>query len=1134
EEHSSRGIRIYVREIEGSGSAGWLYPPTLLGYTMAHEFGHYAYGLVDEYWKYYSSKCESSLSTKHIRSHTTWPTLMANYGLAGPWDLNFSDSTVYDTLWNGETRPFLCFEDTLKEACSDTGVTQVFRHPGDQDYAGYNTWEWLTTKNLVGGSYTCPQDTNLKTSLQSRTLFYSELAYFRNQWIGRLQADSVDRKLFHFHDDEITYDTVDAPSDMYPELTSIYKDHALDYLDIRWMEKAPGTRRIYIVDLSHDGNKKGLWADSNTQNALMLARLMTLGDHRDSSDQDSCEIGLLYALGDTLQQGIQGLHSCHGNADAVGKYLGNFSKKLVVGSQDSVTEIPGLALLRTLRKAREWALRDTSFLTEVVLLSRGLDSSVPDTVHDSINGVLWDFDSFGVALQAIAVGDSVADRFSFLQGEYGTRRFGTSITSAEQSILHTDSVLRATACSEGKACHEGFETMAADMQRMAGGGFYYQMDSLGGLLPGVAPSERSFHSFRNGASALSIGTYCRKINGHSQRSGYGNVSDVDVWVLIYSRDPAFLDSSADTAWSVHFYQGDSVKIPVSCDTVVSYNQRAFWCQVKEKSVLVYDSVVVENNGLSQLGWLVIPRIHLTPPSFVESTELPVAIASSEGSAGTYSKPMSRISSGSSVILSYNSTDTTLGDSVAAIIQGPGGNAVDTVVLDKIGDHQWQARWAGYTLKGWHSAVLYQGDSATAEASFLVDSVPSDDFGPCSSPTSVDTLGWVHGRATPGDEDCLEFQVADYEGNALLRLADGVGARPRMRVSLGNGSWSLPDSLPHYVARAGYEVYILSQAQVRAGFRVQLVDTASEPTNWAVGLGKASSADRAIQRAIIQSADQASASGTYTQLALRLENTSPDTLRDFRLRWYFSTEYGLTPVVEDWWSADCSVNLVHLGGSLYAVELDYAGIALAPGDSLPYDPGSSIGVHYPNWVSLDKTNDWSWLSGTSFRNNPRVVLFDSANKVLQGTLPPDSLAEDIGRVDSVRVMTADDKYYDTQWTSPRLRLVNLGDSLSGFVLKYFFHEDSALATPLLWQGAFNLVLDSLGNGDWCLLLTYTGNGVAPQDSVEALVGLRRADWGEWDRTDDPSKAVTQEMIENERVEVYNATGVRIYGNAEVEE
>jgi len=226
--------------------------------------------------------------------------------------------------------------------------------------------------------------------------------------------------------------------------------------------------------------------------------------------------------------------------------------------------------------------------------------------------------------------------------------------------------------------------------------------------------------------------------------------------------------------------------------------------------------------------------------------------------------------------------------------------------------------------------------------------------------------------------------------------------------------------------------------------------------------------------------------------------------------------------------------VKWGAEAWALELDYTGTTLAPGASLQINPDNSLGIFYQDWSTWDKSNDWSWLAGSNFQDNERVVLLDSQGKVLQG-IAPDSVTSSMDRspVDSVRVLTRDEKWSDAQWSGPSFRIENYGDTLKNFRVYYYYRESNPIAFPSKWQGPCVVTLDTLGNGLYRLVLDYAGTTLYPaQANVwvgDALVGLRREDWGIWNKSDDPSIATGSSWAENTRVEVFNSAGVKIYGD-----
>lgn len=197
-------------------------------------------------------------------------------------------------------------------------------------------------------------------------------------------------------------------------------------------------------------------------------------------------------------------------------------------------------------------------------------------------------------------------------------------------------------------------------------------------------------------------------------------------------------------------------------------------------------------------------------------------------------------------------------------------------------------------------------------------------------------------------------------------------------------------------------------------------------------------------------------------------------------------------------------------------MDYAGTALAPGASLQIDPDNAIGVHYGDWRSWNAANDWSWRPGFGFQENPRLVLLNSAGTVLQGELPSDSLYAGRTRIQSVVPHVREEQSVGANWSAPRFQLENVGDSVANPLVFYYFHEQGELSLPVAWQCTHCTVrLDSLGGGDWRLVLDYAGYTLPANNSLweaEAYVGLRHTDWSPWNHADDVP-----------RTEVRNAQG-----------
>ena len=117
----------------------------------------------------------------------------------------------------------------------------------------------------------------------------------------------------------------------------------------------------------------------------------------------------------------------------------------------------------------------------------------------------------------------------------------------------------------------------------------------------------------------------------------------------------------------------------------------------------------------------------------------------------------------------------------------------------------------------------------------------------------------------------------------------------------------------------------------------------------------------------------------------LENDLCGTLKNFKVKYYFSVENGKTPVIEDWWTPHCTLSLEHFSGNIWAVVMHFD-ITLEPGDRIPEEGGIIFGIHYSDWSYFDKSNDFSQPPSNSYTLTHNIAIFDNADNLITGNIP----------------------------------------------------------------------------------------------------------------------------------------------------
>jgi hypothetical protein len=115
----------------------------------------------------------------------------------------------------------------------------------------------------------------------------------------------------------------------------------------------------------------------------------------------------------------------------------------------------------------------------------------------------------------------------------------------------------------------------------------------------------------------------------------------------------------------------------------------------------------------------------------------------------------------------------------------------------------------------------------------------------------------------------------------------------------------------------------------------------------------------------------------------LQNQGPGALSDFVYDFFFCTENGKVPVLEPWYGAP-SVHIEALGGFCYKVRYNFLGVTVPPGGSLPNFTGTIVGLHYTDYSTWDRSNDWSHTNNTqTLQLDPNIPVYDKWGNLLTG-------------------------------------------------------------------------------------------------------------------------------------------------------
>lgn len=276
-------------------------------------------------------------------------------------------------------------------------------------------------------------------------------------------------------------------------------------------------------------------------------------------------------------------------------------------------------------------------------------------------------------------------------------------------------------------------------------------------------------------------------------------------------------------------------------------------------------------------------------------------------------------------------------------------------------------------------------------------------------------------------------------------------------------------------------------------------------------------------------DEGWGDNSYLKPRIYIQNNSADTISDFKVYYYFSTEdASTTPIHQNWFVPSTEVNLQRINDTSWCVIYDFSDMFLNPGQVYPDYTGSVIGVHYSDWSAMDKDNDFTQC-GAAFEINDKVAIFDSNQRLIYGSTPGHNVTPP-----AITVYSKDDGLADCYSSKPCIYLKSNGEEISDFTIMYYFTTESG-KTPSL-QGYYlpycTASLEALSNNEYRVVLDYTGftlpaTADQPSQSI-SQIGLHYTDWSEWDCGNDHSFNNSANYRLNNRIEVYDANGQRIYG------
>ncbi len=112
----------------------------------------------------------------------------------------------------------------------------------------------------------------------------------------------------------------------------------------------------------------------------------------------------------------------------------------------------------------------------------------------------------------------------------------------------------------------------------------------------------------------------------------------------------------------------------------------------------------------------------------------------------------------------------------------------------------------------------------------------------------------------------------------------------------------------------------------------------------------------------------------------IRNNGTEAISGFIIFYYLTTESEKQPILDDYYTPGSTETIESLGSSLYRIKYDFSGITLQPGNIFPDASGNIVGLHYSDWSTFDKTNDFSNNLSSSFSENLKIPVYLNGIKI----------------------------------------------------------------------------------------------------------------------------------------------------------
>jgi hypothetical protein len=116
----------------------------------------------------------------------------------------------------------------------------------------------------------------------------------------------------------------------------------------------------------------------------------------------------------------------------------------------------------------------------------------------------------------------------------------------------------------------------------------------------------------------------------------------------------------------------------------------------------------------------------------------------------------------------------------------------------------------------------------------------------------------------------------------------------------------------------------------------------------------------------------------------IQNTGTESVSDFVCYYYLTADSGKIPIVETYYIPYSTVTLERLDSGSYRVKYNFSGYTLKAGSVVPDANGNAIGIHYSDWSTINKVNDFSYIASSTFIEDTKIPVYSFSGTLLYGS------------------------------------------------------------------------------------------------------------------------------------------------------